>query len=197
MSTDINQFHKGRLEALSDGVFAVVMTLLVLDLKPELVATTQSVWQDLQALQHILEIYAVTFALLGAFWTLQNRLLAQLTKASVSYTWYTLMFLFWVTLLPFTFSLTHRGDGMVLYFMDMTLVGFSLLVGWRHACHQGLVEAANHQIHRILSWRVGVVFAGCLLATVLSFFVPAYGWIAVIVVIVAGRLAIRKFLPAK
>ena len=61
-------FEKNRLEALIDGVFAVVLTLLVLDLKlPENVAfaSNDDLWQHLLGLERHFVIYVISFVVIG------------------------------------------------------------------------------------------------------------------------------------
>jgi uncharacterized membrane protein len=63
--------EKSRITALVDGIFAVAMTLLVLDLKfPESLKfnTDSEVWRQLLALTGHFETYGLSFVVLGAFW---------------------------------------------------------------------------------------------------------------------------------
>ena len=67
----IRGFEKNRLEALIDGVFAVVLTLLVLDLKlPENVAfaSNDDLWQHLLGLERHFVIYVVSFVVIAMYW---------------------------------------------------------------------------------------------------------------------------------
>jgi len=63
---------KSRLEALSDGVFAIVMTLLVIDIKVPVVRgltmTDEMLWQKLLGLQDLFISYIISFLILGMFW---------------------------------------------------------------------------------------------------------------------------------
>lgn len=63
--------NKGRLEAFSDGIFSIAMTLLILEVKiPELavVHTNTELWQQLFFIVPVLATYFVSFAILGSFW---------------------------------------------------------------------------------------------------------------------------------
>ena len=97
-----------RLAALSDGVFAVAMTLLVLDLHApvaEAVRSEQGLWNALQPLGPRLLMYAMSFLTLGIFWVGQQTQLNHLERSERSLSWIHLVFLFGVSLTPFSTSL--------------------------------------------------------------------------------------------
>jgi len=96
-----------RVTALSDGVFAVAMTLLVLDLRvPVDVARTEPDLADaLARLAPSGAAYLLSFTMLGTFWLAQHTLLGLCTRMDRTLTWWELAFLFVVTLLPFTASI--------------------------------------------------------------------------------------------
>lgn len=88
---------KHRLELFSDGVFAIVLTLLVLDLK-----TPQS--HGLAALRDVIPaliVHAASFLLVGVMWVGHHGALARVDKISHRALLLNLLILFWVTLLPF------------------------------------------------------------------------------------------------
>jgi uncharacterized membrane protein len=97
-----------RLAALSDGVFAVAMTLLVLDLRApaaDAVHSEADLWHALIALAPRLLVYLMTFLTLGIFWVGQQTQLNYLERGSRELSWTYLGFLFCVTLTPFSTSL--------------------------------------------------------------------------------------------
>ncbi len=93
-----------RLAALSDGIFAVAMTLLLLDLHvpPEAVAAREGLARALVDLVPQVAVYLMSFITLGIFWVGQQTQLNHLTRSDRSLTWIHLGFLFVVTLLPFS-----------------------------------------------------------------------------------------------
>src|SRR5271169_2051086 len=94
-----------RLAALSDGVFAFAMTLLVLDLHVpalEAVHSERDLWHGLTALSPRLIMYMMSFLTLGIFWVGQQTQLNHLERSSRSLTWMHILFLFAVTLIPFS-----------------------------------------------------------------------------------------------
>lgn len=142
-----------RLAALSDGIFAVAMTLLVLDLHiPQAVGITGEAGL-LAALLHLaprLAIYAMSFLTLGIFWVGQQTQLNHLERANRDVTWLHLGFLFAVTLVPFTTSLmasfpTYRA-ALLVYWFNILLLGIALFFTWRCALASDLLapEAREH-----------------------------------------------------
>ncbi len=136
-----------RLAALSDGIFAVAMTLLVLDLHVPQAASIASDAGLVAALVHLaprLGIYAMSFLTLGIFWVGQQTQLNHLDRSNRDITWLHLSFLFAVTLLPFTTSLmagfpTYRA-ALLVYWFNILLLGIALFLTWRCALSAGLIE---------------------------------------------------------
>jgi uncharacterized membrane protein len=136
-----------RLAALSDGIFAVAMTLLVLDLHVPEAASIASESGLIAALVHLaprLGIYAMSFLTLGIFWVGQQTQLNHLARANRDLAWMHLFFLFAVTLLPFTTAmmasfLAYR-TALLLYWFNILLLGASLFATWRCALASDLVE---------------------------------------------------------
>jgi len=88
---------KGRLEAFSDGVFAIIITIMVLDLKVPHEA-------DLAALKPLLPVfltYALSFVILGIYWNNHHHLLKAARHVTGAMMWANLHLLFWLSLFPF------------------------------------------------------------------------------------------------
>jgi uncharacterized membrane protein len=94
-----------RLAALSDGIFAVAMTLLVLDLRVpavEAVHAEHDLWRALLALSPRLLMYMMSFMTLGIFWIGQQTQLNHLERSDRSLSWIHILFLFAVSITPFS-----------------------------------------------------------------------------------------------
>src|SRR5438309_8625213 len=108
MSTSYNQIagqSVERMAALSDGIFAVAMTLLVLDLHTpvkEAIRTEQDLWHALAAMSPQLITYLMSFLMLGIFWNGQQVQLNCLARADRHVTWIHIAFLFAVSIMPFS-----------------------------------------------------------------------------------------------
>jgi uncharacterized membrane protein len=88
---------KGRLEAFSDGVFAVLITIMVLDLKVPHGA-------DAEALSPLLPVfltYVLSFVFLGIYWNNHHHMLQATEHISGAILWANLHLLFWLSLTPF------------------------------------------------------------------------------------------------
>jgi uncharacterized membrane protein len=139
-----------RLAALSDGIFAVAMTLLVLDLRVPVEAAAQpsgegGVEAALVALAPRLLTYVLSFATLGIFWIGQQAQVEHLARSDRTLTWIHLVFLLAVTLVPFSTSLlaafiTARL-ALLVYWLNLLLLGAALLGALRYAQRAGLLAA--------------------------------------------------------
>ncbi len=135
-----------RLAALSDGVFAVAMTLLVLDLRAPAVETIHSeaeLGRALLALSPRLLVYLMSFTTLGIFWVGQQTQLNHLARSDRDLTWLHLGFLFAVSLMPFSTSLMAEfiaeRTALLLYWANILLLGAMLFATGRHMLRAGLL----------------------------------------------------------
>ena len=136
-----------RLAALSDGIFAVAMTLLVLDLHLPTAAQVHSEREllgELCALGPQWLAYLMSFLTLGIFWAGQQTQLNHIGEGTRDLTWIHLGFLFAVTLLPLSTRLlaefiTYRS-ALLLYWFNILILGAMLYWSWTHAMHAGLVK---------------------------------------------------------
>jgi uncharacterized membrane protein len=87
---------KGRLEAFSDGVIAIIITIMVLELK---VPHGDSL-ADLKPLIPVLLSYVLSFLNLGIYWTNHHHLLHTITQVNGKVLWANLLLLFWLSLIP-------------------------------------------------------------------------------------------------
>jgi TMEM175 potassium channel family protein len=136
-----------RLAALSDGVFAVAMTLLVLDLRipaTDAIRTEPDLWRALIALSPHLVMYLMSFLTLGIFWVGQQTQLNHLTRSERSLTWIHIAFLFAVSLTPFSTMLlgehTAYRTALFVYWGNIFLLGMTLYFSWVCAMGSGLVK---------------------------------------------------------
>ena len=88
---------KGRLEAFSDGVMAIIITIMVLELKVPLGTSLET----LRPLVPVLLSYVLSFLYVGIYWNNHHHLLHSCTRVSGSVLWANLHLLFWLSLLPF------------------------------------------------------------------------------------------------
>jgi uncharacterized membrane protein len=89
---------KGRLEAFSDGVMAVLITIMVLELKPP----HGTDWAALEPLVPEFLTYVLSFVFIGIYWNNHHHLLQATKRINGATMWANLHLLFWLSLVPFT-----------------------------------------------------------------------------------------------
>ncbi|GAA5530097.1 TMEM175 family protein [Herpetosiphon gulosus] len=87
-----------RLEAFSDGVLAIILTIMVLELK----IPHGDTWADIQPLVPVLLSYILSFVYIGIYWNNHHHMLHVTKQANGAMLWANLHLLFWLSLVPFT-----------------------------------------------------------------------------------------------
>src|SRR5512133_1753031 len=127
---DENQVEFSRIVAFSDGVFAIAITLLVLNLSvPEHIKgddLTTVLWEQRQDLF----AYAISFAVIGRFWIVHHRFFGEVTSFDGRLLVLNLFYLFWIVLIPFSSQVLgdHGGDTAAVVLYAANLAGV-ILVG--------------------------------------------------------------------
>jgi len=136
-----------RLAALSDGVFAVAMTLLVLDLRTPAAGAIHSEHDLLVALSGLLPrlaTYFMSFLTLGIFWLGQQVQLDRLARSDRDLAWLHLAFLCAVTLVPFSTALLAEHIvsrvALVVYWGNILVLGALLYWTWGRAVNARLLS---------------------------------------------------------
>jgi uncharacterized membrane protein len=151
-----------RLAALSDGIFGVAMTLLLLDLRvpaKELIHSEADLRRVLLASCPQLMVYLMSFVTLGIFWVGQQTQLNNLTRSDRHLTWMHLAFLFPVTILPFSTRLlaefiTYR-TALLVYWLNILVLGALLYFCWGRAVKAGVVtEGVSSEFHAAIRRRI-------------------------------------------
>jgi TMEM175 potassium channel family protein len=137
--------NRARLEAISDGIFAVGMTLLVLGLAVPMVTDVSSEGDLFRALGNLFPsvvTYFMSFLTLGIFWVGQQTQLSKTDHVNRLFTWIHLAFLLTVTMVPFSTQLLARfhwsRTALVLYWLNIFLMGMMLLVGVEYGLRSGV-----------------------------------------------------------
>jgi TMEM175 potassium channel family protein len=179
-----------RLAALSDGIFAVAMTLLVLDLRVPAQAVIHSQHDLAQALIDIAPevlTYFMSFLTLGIFWVGQQTQLNFVGRGHRSLVWAHLGFLFGVTLTPFSTRLL--GDfpayrvAVVSYWANLLWLGVALYLTWTCTRRLALTKAdMPPEVPRLIQRRI-IVYQSLYAVGALLCLVGTYWSIAFIVVV--------------
>jgi uncharacterized membrane protein len=175
-----------RLGALSDGVFAVAMTLLVLDLVAKHFGSEHDLAHYL--LHHVaprLLPYAMSFLTLGIFWVGQQTQLESFTRSTRALTWIHIAFLMAVTLLPFSTGVIASDTTLRLsvgvYWLNLLLLGSVLFVSLRYAEHAALFsDQTTAEMRAALERRI-VVYQALYALAALTCLIDTYLAIGLIV----------------
>jgi uncharacterized membrane protein len=137
----------GRIEALSDGIFAFAATVLVLDVHTPDAGDVHSEAELLQALAasaHRLMPWLLSLLTLGIFWVAQQTQLSHLARSNRDLTWLHLVFLAIITVLPFTTRLladffAYR-TAFLIYWANIFLLGVAVYATWAYAERAKLIR---------------------------------------------------------
>src|ERR1700704_2577354 len=91
------RMSKGRLEAFSDGVIAIIITIMVLELR----VPHDAGWKALIPIAPVFLSYVLSFVFLGIYWSNHHHLLQVVEHVNGKVLWANLHFLFWLSLTPF------------------------------------------------------------------------------------------------
>jgi uncharacterized membrane protein len=138
----------GRLAALSDGIFAFAMTLLVIDLHTPISGAIHSeheLWRALVALGPQLVVWLMSLITLAIFWVGQQTQLNYLERSHRTLAWIHMVFLFTVTMIPFSTRLLGQFPSYRLalgvYWLNIFLIGVVLYLSWDCAVGLGLAKS--------------------------------------------------------
>ncbi|HEY1581512.1 MAG TPA: TMEM175 family protein [Chthoniobacterales bacterium] len=121
---------KGRLEAFSDGLFAIIITIMVLELTIPQSANLAA----LRALWPVFLSYVLSFAFLGIYWNNHHHMLHAVDRITGRNLWANLHLLFWLSLIPFVTEWMGENHFAAL---PVALYGFILLCS---ACAYRLLQ---------------------------------------------------------
>jgi uncharacterized membrane protein len=177
-----------RIAGISDGIFSVGMTLLVLGLSvPALsVAKTEAdLWHALLGLGPNVLVYTMSFMTLGIFWVGQGTQLNLLARSNRNYSWLQLVFLFAVTLAPFSTALLARFPtfrvALVAYWLNIVLLGMTLLAGLQYGLRAGLFKQTDMpDVTRLMRGRILIAQSLYAIATATCLVFPTWVSIALI-----------------
>ena len=177
----------GRIVAFSDGVFAIALTLLVLNIHvPEHLAQGQSVGDALSDQGGNFFAYALSFAVIGRLWLVHHRFCGEVTNFDGNLMSLNLVYLGFVALVPFTSSLLgNHGSttaAVIVDAIDLALINFIGAAMFLYAARAGLtLERFQSYVESPLRLRNmvgGVIFTVSIPVAVLSPTAATVMWIA-------------------
>jgi uncharacterized membrane protein len=121
------QIQRHRLEALSDGVYAIILTLLVLEMKAPAIAAHHSVGALATALLHLAPKFAswvISFLMVAVIWINHHRLLGHVRHIDRTLFWLNMNLLLWTSFIPFPSGLLgdYSGNPLAVFFFGLILL---------------------------------------------------------------------------
>jgi uncharacterized membrane protein len=142
---------KGRLEAFSDGVIAILITIMMLELK----VPHGAAWASLRPVVPVMISYLLSFVILGIYWNNHHHLLHAAERISGNVLWANLHLLFWLSLFPFVTSWvgeTHFATvpvatyGAVMFLAGVAYKILQDVLVAHHGAHSKLAAAIGRDI---------------------------------------------------
>lgn len=140
-----------RIEAFSDGVFAIAITLLVLELKVPEDVGQGALWPQLRHEWPQFGAYLTSFCIIGIMWVNHHSMFRQIVRSDRALLFLNLLLLLWTALLPFPTALVSRymsagganaHVAAAVYSTNLTLAAIAFSLIWYHAVHGGRLIAA-------------------------------------------------------
>src|SRR5690242_16272993 len=135
-----NEIEFSRIVAFSDGVFAIAITLLVLQFDVPKGGAADVIWSELWTERHDLFAYAISFAVIGRFWVVHHRFFGDVTGFDSRLIALNLFYLAWIVMIPYSSQVLGDNGGqeaaIVLYaanLIGVILAGTLLFVDARRA----------------------------------------------------------------
>lgn len=129
-----------RIEAISDGVFAIALTFLALDIKVpanELVHTEKELFHTFLQLAPKLLTYFLSFITMGIYWLAQSTQFHYIEKSDRNLNWINLFFLLAISIMPFTTAFLSEyiqfKFSVLLYWFNLSILGQLLGLNWYYA----------------------------------------------------------------
>lgn len=173
--------NKNRLEAFSDGVFAIVITLLVLDIHlPEKeITSNQTLLAAIQTITPNLLTFVFTFLVVAIFWVAHHRIFNLVKQVDAFLLYGNIFYLLTVAIIPFPASLLAKHPGLtgsiIIYSSILGLVGLQHFLLLGHIRQRPDLQNASftrQTFQRAI--RVGSVGPCCYAIAILTSFISPY-----------------------
>jgi uncharacterized membrane protein len=190
-----------RLETLTDGIFAIAMTVLVLTLNPPAFkdgATNAEVLAKLGAMMPNFVAFAASFFTLGMFWVTHHAAFRYMTRTDRVILWLNICFLLLVSVVPFTTGM-YAGDVNntivnSIYGGNVIIMGLLNYAMWSYARHQGFIFKELSEASRNFSTRR--ILTAPIIATVAmlaSAFQPHFAEVIYFSMVPLFMVTVRRF----
>ncbi|MBX7042780.1 MAG: TMEM175 family protein [Ignavibacteria bacterium] len=188
-----------RIEAFSDGVFAIVVTLLVLEIKVPHFESGATNTEMIRELLHLLPKFigfVLSFVIVAIFWVNHHQLFHSLERSDRKLLWLNNLLLLWMSFIPFPTALLGEYPlqpvSVFVYGAVLLLASVSFNLMLRHAVKSGLFDESISKEVLSKSIRRGMIGPLVYLASVLGAFVSVYISLALFVLV-----PVYYFVPQK
>lgn len=167
-----------RVESLSDGVFAIVLTLMVFQIRvPDISAdkAPHDLWPRLLHQAPEFYSYAISFILVGIYWVAHHNMYHLVKRSTRPLLWMNLLFLMFVGFVPYTVALVGRYADiqkvMIIYGVHLMIISGLLFLQWWYVTRKKnlLVSPLNAEFVRSVDFKILTAPAVCVLAILTSF----------------------------
>jgi uncharacterized membrane protein len=170
------RYRTDRTEGLSDAVFAVSLTLLILDVRPPEGGVPQLV-HGLVLIAPRLGTFALSFAIVAYYWLVHHLIFASLRGVKVALLWANMLFLFTIAVLPFSTAVLGRYTlapvALAIYGGNLAACTSTLACVWLIADHSQITERPTAGQRRYIVRRFAVQLIVALLGIACAFLAPA------------------------
>jgi uncharacterized membrane protein len=196
------QLRLEHITSFADAIFAFSITFMAITIDiPNLaqnLTQAQVIDKLLQSIPEF-EIYVISFFVIGVYWIAYHQIFNQIVNSDMTVTWLTLIFLFFITLIPFATNL-QIGFGyhilFVLFALVLAMAGTLLTITWLHATKNKLIDKdlTRIEIHTISLEAIvpTVVYFLSILVSFSDLQIAYYFWI----LIMPAKIILRKKYPS-
>jgi uncharacterized membrane protein len=196
------QLRLDHVISFADAIFAFSITFMAISITIPNLAQNLTQAQVIDKLLESIpefEIYTISFFMIGIYWIAYHQIFNQIANSDTALTWLTLIFLFFITLIPLATNV-EIGFGyqivFVLYALVLAIAGALLTITWLHATKNKLIDKdlTQREIHNVLLEAIvpTVVFLLSILVSFVELQAGYYFWI----VIIPAKIILRKKYPS-
>jgi len=171
-----------RIETLVDGVFAIALTLLVLNINlPQITGkvTDPLLWQYLVNLSQELFIYGFSFLLLASFWRAHHQQFFYIKRSDSNLIWLNVIWLMFVALVPFSTNfVSNYGShvlAMLFFNINMLLIGLFFIFNWSYAKRKNyFIDGMTSEHYKVVRKIDYILPIAAMLAIAITFVSPLW-----------------------
>jgi uncharacterized membrane protein len=190
MNKDKNFYTINRIAALSDGIFAIAMTILVLNISIPDKETVNQIGLFNALLNQGVEFYTflLSFVLLGIFWGIQHKQMNIIQKTDSTFIWLNILLLMFICLIPFSASLESEFSSnpvsAIFFNTNMLIVGLFFMINLLYATNNHKLIPEDYSKESIIKGKKNtLIFIGVsIIALILGMFSPEYSGIAYVLI---------------